>query len=116
MCIRDRFYAFHTGSTEYDLDEREKLFTRHLNVILEDCKKKGVILVNNDARNISTVQMLKTQAEHQTDELERWPTENLLSFNENEVHHMIPVDKGGSNDQDNLVLTKKKLNRLHSNN
>ena len=110
------FYAFHTGSTEYDLDEREKLFTRYLNVILEDCKKKGVIIVNNDARNISTVQMLKTQAEHQTDELERWPTENLLSFNENEVHHMIPVDKGGSNDQDNLVLTKKKLNRLQSNN
>ena len=29
---------------------------------------------------------------------------------------MIPVDKGGSNDQDNLVLTKKKLNRLQSNN
>lgn len=110
------FFAYHTLASEYDLNQREKLFTKHYNEILEECKKSGVIRVNNDARNISTVQMMQAQAEHTTDILDRWETKNLISLKGTELHHVLSVDKNGSNDQDNLVFTKKKLNRQQSNN
>ena len=111
------FYQYHTGATAVDLDEREKLFTKHFNVILEDCKKSGAILANNDARNITTVQMMQAQAQHKNDDLDRWPTKNLVSFNERVVHHMIPVGKGGENDSTNeLVLTSSDLNTKQSDN
>ena len=98
------------------MNQREKLFTKHYNEILEECKKLGVIRVNNDARNISTVQMMQAQAEHTTDILDRWETKNLIYLGGTELHHVLSVDNNGSNDQDNLVFTKKKLNRQQSNN
>ena len=110
------FFAYHTASGAYDMDQREKLFTKHYNEVLEECKKSGVIRTNNNARNISTVQLMQAQAEHESDILDRWETKNLISVGDTELHHLLSVDKNGTNDQDNLVLTKKKLNRLQSNN
>jgi 5-methylcytosine-specific restriction endonuclease McrA len=103
-------WVFHNkGSTQLDLEARERLLAPKVNELISNLMNQGLIH-KEDPRKISTLSENILISKTETDVLSRFG-ERIQMVKELEIDHKRPVSKGGDNSLDNLILTSKENNR-----
>ena len=113
--IKGTFLAHHSGSEKNDLHQRQFLFVKDLNEIIDECLKDNT-LVTTDARSISKRDRLEAEMKYTGDIFDGREPENQETVRFKELDHFKSVHNGGTSDVNNLNYISKTNNRRKSSN
>jgi hypothetical protein len=103
-------WVFHNkNSTNVDIEARIHLISNRINMLIENFMDKGHI-DKEDPRKIDTLSKMMLLHKTKKDPYSRFG-KNISLIDKLEIDHRISVKKGGTNDDNNLVLTSRENNR-----